>query len=170
MAKTKEEYAELGAMHARNEAEKAPFPRDATSWQAKAYWAAHDVAKQPVRRPIAVKINLRLPQPPVLPKHLADSMAASRKALKSLPSDVADQVLLAPDTRLWPRAAQEHVRLLMNSIMNEASVDRRVRLIRKLKALDHRHGPKAAAALATPMTSAAAPEGPVTLGDLLAGR
>jgi hypothetical protein len=87
----------------------------------------------------------------VLPKHLVDSMAASRKALKSLPSDVADQVLLAPDTRLWPRAAQEHVRLLMDSIMNEASVDRRVRLIRKLKVLDKRHSARWAAMLRTPI-------------------
>jgi hypothetical protein len=57
MAKTTEDYMEMGRSHARNQGPGAPtpYPRNSTSWQAQAYWAGFDAIKP--KTPLAIRVE-----------------------------------------------------------------------------------------------------------------
>lgn len=81
----------------------------------------------------------------------------------------------------WPPAAREHARRLIADVQQETNMRRQLRLITALHRMDRRHGGKPQVraghqiigideAMNTPMTTQPCPEGPVTVGDILAGR
>lgn len=91
---------------------------------------------------------------------------------------------LSVGTQNWPPAAREHARRLIEDIQQEKDTRRRLRLIAALHRMDRRHGKyqnikplytehrllSVDEAMSIPMTTQPCPEGPVTVGDILAGR
>jgi len=169
----KADYEKLGRLHARTGAAKVPFPRDASSWQAKAYWAAYDADKAEEEKTreafgtgeedtaqaeeffgVMDKQIGRIAEAAGLSKEElvgqqkpAKISAVVKVTTNLQPSGVFDLGLLfGMDLSELPPGAREHVRVLRVAVLKETKPQRKQRLKAAITRIALRHTPTVKAA------------------------
>jgi hypothetical protein len=152
------DFVEMGRNHARNAAvpggliAPTPYPRSSTSWQARSYWSGYDDEAH------------RLANSAVLKK--ADHDRANDKLGAALTARLRDGL------DHWPQAAAAHYRCLVGDINACKDEKRRTRLVKALSRMAIRYAlPKPVQLVADfPISTQPHPDGPITLGMVLAGQ
>lgn len=179
-AMTKEQYHAAG--EAANRAGNLPAKLKPGTWQSKAYLLGYAGKPLDGLEPPKTRSHPWLPAGPAVPPpkvpahvmHMSGRTLGKSRAAEILKS--ASTLAAALEARRayafqhWPSGASEHMRLLAHEIAKERNPHRVERLMRAVSRMTKKYGHARQPPHDFPMSTVPCPEGPVTVGDLLAGR
>lgn len=159
MGMTKEDLQHSGRiaaqLHMEGKKYKTASKRGASSsWRAVAFWGAFDEEIERLKASAEASQQL-------------DGESQTEEPAK--PSEAISDNYVYKDTRLWPRAAAEHFKLLKADLYKEKSPGRKARLKAALQRLALRHGKLVKKLEAFPISATPHPDGDISLGMLLRG-